>query len=96
MKLIFISLAVLLIGAASGAAEHVKVNNFDVSFELNKTHDFKVDTKDGINGSVLIRTLDNPIEVNLIKYANDIDAAKQLKNSRASDITIDGFLQKIS
>ena len=94
MKLIFIALAVLLIGAASGAVEHVKVNNFDVSFELNKTHDNKVDTKDGINGSVLIRTLDNPIEISLIKYANNIDAAKQLKNSRAADITIDGLPAK--
>ena len=39
----------------------------------------------------MIRTLDNPREISLIKFSKDLDAAKQLKNSRTSDITIDGL-----
>jgi hypothetical protein len=94
MKVILIVIAVMLIGAASAERENVKVNNFDVSFELNKTHDYKIDTNDGINGSILIRTLDNPIEISLVKYQKDLDAAKQLNNSRASDIMVDGLTGK--
>ncbi|MDD1753466.1 MAG: hypothetical protein LUQ38_10320 [Methanotrichaceae archaeon] len=49
MKLALIALAVLLIGVASAERENIKVNSFDVSFELNKTHDYKVDTNNGTN-----------------------------------------------
>jgi hypothetical protein len=96
MKLVFIILTLLLIGAVSAATENVKVNKFDVSFDLNKTHDYKVDTRDGINGSLLIRTLDGPIEINLFKYPNSIDALTILNNKKGSDVTIDGLPAKNS
>jgi len=96
MKLFFIALALLLIGVASAGMETANVNNFKVSFDLNKTHDYKVDTKDGFNGSLLIRTLDGPIEISLFKYPFSIDALTQLNNMKGSDIIIDGLPAKNS
>ena len=96
MKPVLVALVLLLIGVTSAESEHVKVNNFDVSFELNKTHDYKVNTEDGFNGSLLIRTLDGPIEINLFKYPNSIDASTILNNKKGSDVTIDGLPAKNS
>lgn len=66
MKLALIFVALVLIGMAS--AEHAKVNGFNVSFELNQTHDVVVDKGDGINGSLTVRTFEGALTTNLIRY----------------------------
>jgi hypothetical protein len=96
MKLGLFALSVLLLGVVSAEMETVNVNNFKVSFELNKTHDYKLDTKDGFNGSLLIRTFDGPIEISLFKYPYSIDALTLLNNKKGSDIIIDGHPAKNS
>ena len=70
MKLALILATLMLLGVAS--AEHAKVNGFDVSFELNKTHDTAVDTGNGINGSATIRTFDGDLALVLYRYAKPL------------------------
>ena len=68
MKLALILAALMLIGFASAEREYAKVNGFNVSFDLNQTHDTVIDTGDGINGSVAIRTFDGDMTFNLVQY----------------------------
>jgi hypothetical protein len=68
MKLIPILAALMLIGVTSAEHENIEVNDFIVSFDLNKTHDTVSDTGDGINGSVAIRTFEGSFTCNLIRY----------------------------
>lgn len=58
MKLILIFITLILVEISSAEREYVKVNEFNVSFELNQTHDFKVNSDNGINGSIKINTSD--------------------------------------
>ena len=68
MKLALILTAMMLIGVTSAERENVQVNDFNVSFDLNQTHDTVIDTGDGINGSVAIRTFDGSMTCNLFRY----------------------------
>jgi hypothetical protein len=68
MKLALILAALMLIGFASAEREYAKVNGFNVSFDLNQTHDTVIDTGDGINGSVAIRTFDGYMDFSLVQY----------------------------
>jgi hypothetical protein len=69
MKLVLISVALLvLIGVASAEQTKTKINAFNVSFELNKTHDIVVDPGDNTNGSITIRTFDGALTATLIRY----------------------------
>jgi hypothetical protein len=68
MKLALILVALMLIGVGSAEREHAKVNEFNVSFDLNQSHDTVVDTGDGINGSVTIRTFDGNMAYSLFRY----------------------------
>jgi hypothetical protein len=68
MRLILIFVALMLIGVTSAEREHAKVNGFNVSFELNQTHDTVIDTGNGANGSVAIRTFDGSMTCILIRY----------------------------
>lgn len=72
ISIVFVVLVSSII-AASGSntkfeREYVKVNGFNVSFQLNQTHDFKVDQGNGINGSVTIRTFDGSMTVDIYRY----------------------------
>jgi len=66
MKLILIIVALVLMGVAS--AEHASVNGFNVSFDLNQTHDVVVDQGNSINGSITVRTFEGSLITNLIRY----------------------------
>jgi len=68
MRRILVFVALALIGAASAESEYAKVNDFNVSFDLNQTHDTVIDTDDGINGSVTIRAFDGSVTYNLVRY----------------------------
>lgn len=68
MRRILVFVALALIGAASAEIEYAKVNDFNVSFDLNQTHDTVIDTGDGINGSVTIRAFDGSVTYNLVRY----------------------------
>jgi hypothetical protein len=68
MKIAMILVALMLIGVASAEREYAQVNDFNVSFNLNQTHDAVIDIGDGINGSVSIRTFDGSITCNLFRY----------------------------
>jgi len=68
MKLALILAALMLIGVASAERENAEVNGFNVSFELNQTHDTAIDTGDGINCSVAIRTFDGLMTCKLFRY----------------------------
>ena len=68
MKLALILTVMMLIGITSAEREYVQVNDFNVSFDLNQTHDTVIDTGDGINGSVAIRTFDGSMTCNLFRY----------------------------
>jgi hypothetical protein len=68
MRLILVIVALIFIGAASAESEYAKVNGFNVSFDLNQTHDIVIDTGDGINGSVTIRAFDGSITYVLFRY----------------------------
>lgn len=72
MKLVLFLLAVTLIGITSAEREYVKVNQFNVSFDLNQTHDVIVDQGDGINGSAKIRTFDGSFTIYPAKYQKAI------------------------
>lgn len=66
MRLILVIVALMLIGVAS--AEHASINGFNVSFDLNKTHDVVTDQGNGINGSITIRTFDGSLTTNFVRY----------------------------
>ena len=68
MKLALILTALMLIGVASAERENAEANGFNVSFDLNQTHDTAIDTGNGINGSVSIRTFDGSMTCNLFRY----------------------------
>lgn len=68
MKQILIFVALMLIGVTSAEREYAQVNDFNVSLDLNQTHDTVIDAGDGINGSVAIRTFDGSITCNLFRY----------------------------
>jgi hypothetical protein len=68
MKLALILAALMLIGVASAERENAEVNGFNVSFDLNQTHDTVIDTGNGINGSVAIRTFGGSFTCNLFRY----------------------------
>jgi len=68
MKPILMLIALMLIGMASAERENVQVNDFNISFDLNKTHDTAIDKGDGINGSVVIRTFEGSITCELFRY----------------------------
>ncbi len=68
MRPILIFVALMLIGVASADRENAQVNDFTISFDLNKTHDTVIDTGNGINGSVEIRTFEGSITCNLFRY----------------------------
>ena len=68
MKLALILAMLMLAGVASAEREYVQVNDFNVSFDLNQTHDTVIDAGNGINGSVAIRTFDGSMICNLFRY----------------------------
>jgi|GEM_PF-1484801 hypothetical protein len=68
MKIALILAALMLIAVASAEREYVQVNDFNISFNLNQTHDAVVDTGDDINGSVSIRTFEGSMTCNLFRY----------------------------
>lgn len=68
MRLKLILIILVLIGTASAEIEYVKVNGFNVSFDLNQTHDTTVDIEDSINGSMKIRAFDGSMTCNLFRY----------------------------
>jgi len=68
MKLALILVALMLIGVAAAEREYAIVNGFNVSFDLNQTYDVVIDTGDGINGSVTIRTFEGSFTCNLVRY----------------------------
>ena len=63
-----ILVALMLTGVASAEREYAKVNEFNVSFELNKTHDVVIDAGNSINGSLAIRTFEGTLTISLIQY----------------------------
>jgi len=69
MKLALILVALMLIGVASAGVEHAKVNGFNVSFELNQTHDVVVDPGNGVNGTLTVRTFDGALTTSFIRYS---------------------------
>ena len=46
-----------------------KFNWFNVSFELNQTHDVVVDPGNGVNGTLTVRTFDGALTTSLIRYS---------------------------
>jgi hypothetical protein len=69
MKLALILVALMLIGVASAGLEHAKVNGFNVSFDLSQTHDVVVDSGNGVNGTLTVRTFDGALTTSLIRYS---------------------------
>ena len=69
MKLALILVALMLTGVASAGFEHAKVNGFNVSFELNQTHDVVVDPGNSVNGTLTVRTFDGALTTSLIRYS---------------------------
>jgi|WetSurMetagenome_2_1015567.scaffolds.fasta_scaffold21519_1 hypothetical protein len=72
MRLILLFIGLILIGTASSEVEYAKVNEFNVSFNLNQTHDTVIDAGDGINGSVTIRTFEGSVTYDLFRYPEQI------------------------
>ena len=68
MKPAIILAVMMLIGVASAEREYVQVNDFNVSFDLNQTHDSVVNNGDGVNGSLAIRTFEGSMTCNLFRY----------------------------
>jgi len=68
MKIALILAAIMLIGVASAEREYAKVNGFNVSFDINQSHDTVIDTGDGINGSLAIRTFEGSFTYYLVQY----------------------------
>ena len=99
IAIVFVVLVSSII-AASGSdtkvgREYAKVNGFNVSFQLNETHDFKVNQSDGINGSVAIRTFNGSMIVNIFRYPTPRSINSTWVNDYIASFSVNNTVQAI-
>jgi hypothetical protein len=79
LTLILVLAQLMLIGIALAEREYMEVNNINISVELNQTHDAKIwngieNSKDGINATARVRTLDGAVLIYVTRYPAPIKA----------------------